>query len=422
MCDTFGPRYRGTPNLEAALNWILQSMKTQGFQNVHPEAVSGITHWVRGTEYLRLIEPRVHSMAMLGLGNSVGTESIGITAEVFVVSSFDDLYQNSSKAKGKIVLFNAPFVSYGKTVQYRVRGATEAAKYGALAALVRSITPFSLYTPHTGGMQYSSSVKIPTAAITVEDAEMMARMQARGQKIRVHLYMEASTLAPLTSFNVIGEIVGATNPTEVVVLGGHTDSWDVGTGCVDDGGGIFSAWEAVNIINKLISSNVIPRPRRTIRVVGWVDEELSGKGATSYFNDHKSELKNHVMAMESDGGNFTPFGFGFSGLPEAQNLVTQIGNVLLAPIGVGNISSGGADSDTYPLVDAGIPGGSLKSGGFGNDDNYYFFFHHTNADSFTAINHDGIRRSVAAFATMAYVIADMEQRLPANITTVELIK
>jgi len=251
---------------------------------------------------------------------------------------------------------------------------------------------------------------------------MMARMQARGQKIRVHLYMEASTLAPLTSFNVIGEIVGATNPTEVVLLGGHTDSWDVGTGCVDDGGGIFSAWEAVNIINKLISSNVIPRPRRTIRVVGWVDEELSGKGATSYFNDHKSELKNHVMAMESDGGNFTPFGFGFSGLPEAQNLVTQIGNVLLAPIGVGNISSGGADSDTYPLVDAGIPGGSLKSGGFGNDDNYYFFFHHTNADSFTAINHDGIRRSVAAFATMAYVIADMEQRLPANITTVELIK
>jgi len=240
-------------------------------------------------------------------------------------------------------------------------------------------------------------------------------MQARGQRIRVKLYMEAKNLDPVSSYNILAEVPGAQNPEQVVVLGGHSDSWDVGTGCMDDGGGMWSAWEAVNLINSLVQSGDLPRPRRTIRVVLWVDEEVSQRGAQTYLNDHINELNNHVLAMESDSGNFMPLGFGFSGSQAAFALVDEIGKVLLAPIGAGNMTYGdGADVDNGPLVSAGVPGGSLHSAGFDAQgaDAYYFYFHHSNADTFTIINHLGMRNSVAAFAVMSYVVADMEQRLP----------
>jgi len=267
-------------------------------------------------------------------------------------------------------------------------------------------------------MQYEEGVpKIPTAAVTIEDAELMARFQGRGTTPIVRLVMHAKTVATTESYNIIAELVGYQYPEEVIVLGGHSDSWDVGTGCMDDGGGLFSAWEAVNLLNTLVMQSVIARPKRTIRLVLWVDEEISGRGAITYYNDHLSEMGNHVLVSESDGGNFVSVGFGFSGTQQAYQIMQQIGEVLLSPIGngAGNITYGnGADSDTWPMVQAGVPGASLQSGGFDVDgmDAYYFFYHHSNADTFTVINPDGIKGSVASFAVLSYVIADMDQRLP----------
>jgi len=415
MCDTFGPRYRGTPNLELALDWIVTTMKDQMFDSVQMEPVVNITNWIRGNENLQMISPRAHNMAILGLGRSIGTGPNGIEAEVLVVSSFDELTANSSIAAGKIILFNVPFTNYSATVQYRVSGASAAAKVGGLAALVRSITPFSLYTPHTGEMAYESGVpQVPTAAVTIEDAEMMARFQARGQPLWVNLYMEAYTAPDTSSFNIIADLLGSENPEEIVLLGGHSDSWDVGTGCMDDGGGLFTSWRAVNLLNQLVRAGTIPRPRRTIRNVLWVDEEISQRGAITYYEDHIKELGNHVLAMESDSGNFETLGFGFSGTQEAYETVVSVGE-LLSSIGAGNITFGdGADTDNGILVQAGVPGASLTSDGFITTDHeaFYFYYHHSNADTFTAINMKGVKTSVAAFAVMAYVVADMEQRLP----------
>jgi carboxypeptidase Q len=220
-----------------------------------------------------MLTPRNHTMGVLGLGRSVGTPPGGIEADAFVVSSFDDLKANASKAVGRIVVFNAPFVSYGETVMYRVSGASVAASYGAVAALVRSVTPLSLYTLHTGEMGYDSRYPaIPTASVTVEDAEMMARMQARGQHVRLHLKMDAYTAPDTKSRNVMAELVGSTYPDEIVLIGGHSDSWDVGQGAMDDGAGFFSGWEAVNILTALVSAGKIERPKRTIRCILWVDE------------------------------------------------------------------------------------------------------------------------------------------------------
>jgi len=350
---------------------------------------------------LTMLQPRRVSMSILGLGKSVGGQ---VTAEVFVVSSFDDLRANASKAVGKIVLYNAPFTTYGQTVAYRTSGAVEAAKVGGLAALVRSVTPYSLNTPHTGGMSYQEGVpQIPTCAVTVEDSEMMARMQARGQRIVVQLSMSAFTDLPVSSYNILG----------VIVIGGHSDSWDVGTGAIDDGGGLFTAWEAARIILSLVNRGLLPRPRRTIRVVMWVDEEVGQRGAATYAQNALPNIKDHVIAIESDSGNFEPTGFGFTGVQDATTIITQIGT-LLRSIGSGNITNGGQDADNGFLGRLGVPCGSLKSAGFGID-GYYFYFHHTHADTVSHIHRDGFRRSVAAFAVMAYVVADMEQRLPWGI-------
>jgi len=312
-------------------------------------------------------------------------------------------------------LYNAPFVTYGETVIYRVIGASEAAKVGAVAALVRSIAPFSLYTPHTGEQFYEDGVpQIPVAAVTIEDSEMMARMQTRGQTIIVQLYMEAHFGHPVTHYNILADIKGRESPEEIIVIGGHSDSWDVGQGAIDDGGGLFTSWEAARLISLLINRSLLPRPRRTIRVLHWVDEEIGQAGATTYAKNHAADIQNHVLAVESDAGNFAPTGFGFSGTPEATKIITQIGT-LLHSIGAGNITAGeGEDTDNGYLGQMGVPCGSLESDGFGVD-GYYFYYHHSNADTVTHINRNGFKSSIAAFAVLSYVVADMEQRLPFGI-------
>jgi carboxypeptidase Q len=401
MVDRFGHRFSGSQSLELALDWIIEEMTQDGLENVRGEPVM-VPHWVRGDESLELVLPRRERLPMLGLGGSVGTPKEGIRAEVLVVNSFEELEARGFEARGKIVLFNAPFTSYGRTVTYRVIGASAAARAGAVASLIRSVTPFSLKTPHTGQMRYDPNTpQIPHAAITLEDADMLQRMQERGERIEVILKMEAETLPDVRSRNVMGEIIGWEKPEEIVVLGGHIDSWDVGQGALDDGGGSVAAWEAVRLLHVLGL-----RPRRTIRAVMWTNEENGLRGARAYRDMHLSEVANHVLAIESDGGVFKPLGFGFSGSDEAYSIVREIGT-LLDSIDAGEITRGGGGADIGPLMRDGVPGMGLRVSG-----QKYFWYHHTDADTIDKLDAREMAECVAAMAVMAYVAADMPRRLP----------
>ena len=401
MCDTFGPRLSGSKNLENATNWILKEMKNDGFENVRGEKVA-VPTWIRGKESATLLRPFKKELSMLGLGGSIATPRGGLKAEVIVVNDWDELESRSNEVPGKIVLFNAPFTSYGETVAYRYSGASAAAKHGAVASLIRSIGPWSMNTPHTGVMAYKDEVqKIPHAALTMEDAMMLSRIHDRGDKIIVKLDMNARMVADRWSQNVLGEIKGSIYPDEVVVVGGHIDSWDVGQGAQDDGGGCIAAWEAVRLIKELGL-----KPKRTIRCVLWTNEENGGKGNKGYRDMHMDEMDKHVLAIESDGGVFSPKGFGFSGNDSARKIVEEI-HALMKPIGANTISEGGRAADVAPLNDEGVPVMSLKV-----DGSKYFWYHHTNADTFDKVDFNEFNRCVAAIAIMAYVVADLDEPLP----------
>lgn len=399
LVDHFPARITGSVYLEQAIDWIVDEMERDGLDKPHADPTL-VEHWVRGEESLTMTLPRPDRLPVLGLGGSVGTPSGGIRAELLVVGSFDELQARTAEAAGRIVLFDVPFTSYGETVQYRTNGAVAAARVGASASLIRSVTPYSQQTPHTGNSDYVDGVpRIPHAAITVEDAEWLHRLQDRGERVELHLRMDAHTLPDALSHNVMAEITGRELPNEVVVLGGHIDSWDVGQGAMDDGGGVVAAWEAVRLIKELGL-----RPRRTIRVVGWTSEENGGPGGRQYVTDHGGEA--HVLAIESDGGVFEPEGFGFSGSDEAFRIVTEIGT-LLEPIGSGTITRGGGGADIGPLMQTGVPGMGLNV-----DGTRYFWYHHTDSDTIDKLDPDEVARCVATMAVMAYVVADMPQRLP----------
>jgi carboxypeptidase Q len=401
LTDRFGPRLSGSENLERALDWIMMEMEEDGLENVHPEPVM-VPHWVRGEEWAELVSPRAAPLHMLGLGGSIGTPDEGIEAEVLVVGSFEELERRAGEAAGKIVLFDVPFTSYGRTVRYRTNGAVAAARAGAVASLIRSVGPFGMQTPHTGAMQYEDSVpKVPHAAISMEDAMMMRRMQMRGESVRVRLKMSARTLPDAQSRNVIAEIRGRTAPDEVVVIGCHIDSWDVGTGAIDDAGGCVAAWEALRLIKALDI-----RPRRTVRAVLWTNEENGLRGALAYRDAHLDEVRNHVLAIESDAGVFEPIGFGYSGSERGFGMVEEIG-MLLEPIGAGRITRGGGGADIGPLMRLGVPGMGLQVQG-----SRYFWYHHTDADTVDKLDPVGVAESVAAMAVMAYVAADLPERIP----------
>ena len=401
MCDTFGPRLSGSKNLENATNWILKEMKNDGFENVRGEKVA-VPTWIRGKESATLLSPFKKELSMLGLGGSIATPRGGLKAEVIVVNDWDELESRSNEVPGKIVLFNAPFTSYGETVAYRYSGASAAAKHGAVASLIRSIGPWSMNTPHTGVMAYDDDVqKIPHAALTMEDAMMLSRIHDRDDKIIVKLDMNARMVADRWSRNVLGEIKGSMYPDEVVVVGGHIDSWDVGQGAHDDGGACIASWEAIRLIKELGL-----KPKRTIRCVMWTNEENGGKGNKGYRDMHMDEMDKHVLAIESDGGVFSPKGFGFSGNDSARKIVEEI-HALMKPIGANAISEGGRAADVAPLNDEGVPVMSLKV-----DGSKYFWYHHTNADTFDKVDFNEFNRCVAAIAIMAYVVADLDEPLP----------
>lgn len=401
LTETFGHRFSGSESLERAIDWTLDEMRKDGLDAVRGEPVM-VPRWVRGTESVELVSPRRQVLPMLGLGGSIATPAAGITADVMVVTSYDDLRARAAEARGKIVLFNVPFTVYGQTVAYRSGGAVAAARVGAVASMIRSVGPYSMRTPHTGGMAYNDSVtKIPHAAISSEDADMIARMAARGQKVTVKLTMSARMMPDSPSRNPIAELRGTTSPDEVVVMGGHIDSWDVGRGAMDDAGGVVVAWEAIRLLKELGL-----RPRRTIRVVGWTNEENGLRGGNAYRDAHRAELEKHVAAIESDAGVFKPLGFGFTGSDSAFALVRQIGS-LLAGIGAGEIARGGGGADIGPIMALGVPGLGLNV-----DGTRYFWYHHTDADTVDKLDQRDVALCVATMAVMAYVLADMPERLP----------
>ena len=401
MTERFGNRLSGTAALEQTIDWVIARMKEDGLQNVRGEPAM-VPVWVRGEESAQMVRPRVQNLPMLGLGGSIATPPGGITADVLVVGSFSDLTAKAAQASGKIVLYDVPFTNYGETVQYRARGAVAAAKVGAVGALVRSVTPYSQRTPHTGGMSYDSTVRrIPAAAITVEDAEMIHRLVDRGERVRVTLEMSAKTLPDAPSRNVMGELVGSEKPDEIVVFGGHIDSWDVGRGAMDDGGGVVVAWEAVRLLKRLGL-----KPKRTIRVVGWTNEENGGRGGQAYRDAHRAEVDKHVLAIESDGGVFKPQGFSFTGSDAAVDMLKQIA-LLLDRIDAGAMVKGGGGADIGPIMALGVPGLGLNV-----DGTKYFWYHHTDADTIDKLDPNDMARCVAAMAVMAYVAADMPETLP----------
>lgn len=395
LCDRIGHRLAGSKGLEQAIQWAAAEMRRDGLVNVAtPEVVVPV--WVRGAERLTITAPVQRELAMLGLGGSIATPKEGITADVVPVSSFEALEKlGADRVKGKIVLYNTPYQGYGRTVAYRVSGASRAAKLGAVAALVRSVTPVSLQSAHTGVMQYTGDApKIPVAAVTIEGATMIQRLTDSGATVRVRLEMSAESRPDAKSANVIGEVPGGDRADEVVVIGGHIDSWDVGQGAHDDGAGIVTAMEAAAIIQRLGL-----KPRRTIRVVLFTNEENGGAGGLAYRDWIGDKVKRHFAAIEMDGGGEKPTGFGVAAklLPQAR----EIGR-LLERVEAGNMTPGGGGADIGPILQQGVPGLALRTTG-----THYFDWHHTQADTVDKVDPQDLRLNTAAMAVMAYVLACM---------------
>ncbi len=409
LTDRIGHRLSGSPALDRAIEWALAAMKADGHENVHGEKVM-IPRWVRGEEWGRITAPVDRPLALLGLGGTSATAQKGLAGEVVVIGDFAELDAlGAAGVKGKIVLFNHPMrpwsqkdgPGYGEAVEYRNKGPSRAAKLGAAAVLVRSVTNRSFRSPHTGNTKFEVGVKpIPAAAVSVEDAELIARLSAAGERVRVRLRTSGTIHPDVPSQNVVAEIRGREKPDEVVLIGGHIDSWDVGQGAHDDGGGCVIVMQALALLRQLKLT-----PRRTIRVVLFTNEENGLKGAKQYVAGHAAEMKVHVMALEADTGVFAPQGFEVAGDADAIRRATDIAT-LLQPIDATRIVTGDAGADVGELVDKGVVGLGLSM-----DSSTYFDYHHSQADTLDKIRPGDLRRDIAAVAIMAYVIADLPERI-----------
>ena len=402
LTDTYGNRLSGSENLGRAIAWAAETMKKDGLDNVHTEKVM-VPKWSRGRESAEIVDPPRHSLTILGLGGTIATPPGGLEAEVLVVESFNELRMRAVEARGRIVLFNQPFSNYADTVSYRTGSARAAAQAGAVAVLVRSVGPVGLRTPHTGSVQYQSDLApIPAAAVSGEDANRLARLTARGRKVRVHLSLEGRSEPDAESANVVAEIRGREKPDEVVVLGGHIDSWDVGAGASDDGVGCVVTWEALRLMKKLGI-----QPRRTVRLVLWTNEENGTRGAAAYAEKYASTAMNHVFALEADSGVFEPARFGFSGSLAARNVIRDITS-LLVPLNLADTISGGGGADIDPIAQA----GRVPTMAYMGDPTRYFTIHHSPADTVERIAPEEVAKGAAAIAVVTYVIAEMPDRLP----------
>jgi len=400
-----GPRPAGSPADRRAVAWGVRTMRELGFANVRAEAVQ-VPHWEPGAAAGEITAPWPQPMVLLPLGGSAGTPEGGIEAGVVEFSSLDELEKaDPAKVRGQIVFLNKRMErardgsGYGATVPGRGRGAAVAGKLGAVALLLRSVGTDHNRTPHTGAMRYEEGgPRIPAAALSNPDADLLEAQLASGQPVRFHLSLGSRRLPDEESANVIGEIPGREKPEEIVLLGCHLDSWFPGTGAVDDGAGCAIMMEAARRIGALPQ-----KPRRTIRVVLYANEELGLSGARAYAQVHAAELPQHVLAGESDFGSGRVWRVSSRVAPEALPLVDQIA-ALLAPLGVaergGNDAEGGAD--LIPMAPARVPVISL-----GQDGIEYFDWHHTANDTLDKIDPKDMDQNVAAWAAVAFAAAEM---------------
>ena len=401
--DRFGSRLTGSENLEKSIDYVLDLLTAERHDNVHGEPVP-VPKWTRGNEWAEMVRPRVKKLNILGLGYSVGTGGQTVEAPILVVRSFEDLDRQQQQAAGKIVVFNFKFESYGKQAIYRSKGASRAAKYGAVAAMIRSLTPFSINSPHTGMQSYDVNVtKIPAISITTEDADLFQRLVDRKEEVVVRFSSENKLHdKPAVSRNTVSEIVGSKYPKEVVLVSGHLDSWDVGQGAMDDGAGAFISWRALSVIRRL---NL--RPKRTMRSVLWTGEEMGLLGAKSYVQKHQREMSQFVLAMESDIGTFTPRGLTYSGTNRTAQCVMWEIMKLMAPIDATQLRISPEGSDVQMFLTQGVPIASLDTA-----NEKYFYFHHTEGDTMTVESAPDLDKCQALWTGVAYALASLEHPLP----------
>lgn len=418
LTDNIGPRLSGSPQATQAVEYVAAEMRALGA--VVTLEKTRVPHWIRGVETAALVDWKgktpdtVQKIVLTALGGSVATPAAGITAPVVVVPTFDAFKRLPAGAvKGKIVLFNHAFDkqlaaqglggdAYGQAVTYRGAGPSVAASAGALAVLVRSVGGADFRLPHTGATFYDPAVpKIPAAAVTAEDADLMANLAAQGP-VQMHLTLTPQILPTVESYNVIADWKGSTHPEQVVIVSGHLDSWDLGTGAIDDGAGVVVSMQAIHLLQKLGI-----HPQRTIRFIAWMDEESGSEGAKTYAAEHADELKDHVGALESDFGCDHPAGITFSGAPALNDWLAPVAHVL-DPIGAPLLASGDdVGEDVASVVAHGVPGFTPTQ-----DGRFYFNYHHTAADTFDKVDPRHLAENAAVMSVLAYALADSASPAP----------
>jgi carboxypeptidase Q len=418
LSNNIGPRLTGSAQAAKAVEYVGSELKAIGC-DVQLEKVM-VPHWVRGEETAALVQfpgqaaGTSQKIVLCALGASVATPPNGIETEVIVVRNFDELKSlPRDKVAGKIVLFNYPFdkqmaaegrggEAYGEAVVYRSNGPSAAARQGAIACLIRSVGGADYRLPHTGETDYANDTpKIPAGAVTAEDADLIADLVRQGP-VRMKLVLTPQTLPDVESANVIGDIKGGEHPEQLIVVSGHLDSWDLGTGAIDDGAGVAVSMEAANLIQKLRL-----RPKRTIRVIAWMNEENGSAGSKQYARDHQNEMLNHFAAIETDGGADHPLGINIKGKPEVKKMLAPVAAILQGSgAGMLNLVEH-CGADIAPMEKAGVPAFSPIQ-----DSRFYFNYHHTAADTLDKILPKDLAENSAVVAVLAYALANMEQPLP----------
>ena len=418
LANNIGPRLSGSVQAQKAVGYVAGELKAIGCE-VQLEKVM-VPHWVRGEETATLVqfpgqaENTTQKIVLCALGASVATPAGGITAEVINVKDFDELKAlPREKVAGKIVLFNYPFdkqmaaegrggEAYGEAVVYRSDGPSAAARQGAVACLIRSVGGADYRLPHTGQTKYADDApKIPAGAVTAEDADLIVDL-ARQAPVKMKLVLTPQQLPDVESANVIGDIKGTAHPEQIVIVSGHLDSWDLGTGAIDDGAGVAVSMEAANLIQKLHL-----KPKRTIRVMAWMNEENGLAGSKQYAKEHEKEWSKHFAAIETDNGAGHPIGINMKGKFEIKQLLAPVLAVLQesGAGGVNFIEHVGADIE--PMEKAGVPAFSPIQ-----DSRFYFNYHHTAADTLDKIVPKELAENSTVVAVAAYALANMEQPLP----------
>jgi carboxypeptidase Q len=418
LSNNIGPRLSGSPQAQTAVEYVAAELRKLGLE-VQLEKVM-VPHWVRGeetaalTEYPGMAPNTTQKIVLTALGGSVSTPSEGLIAEVVVVNNFDELQAlGRARVAGKIVLFNAKFdqqladngfagPAYGQAVIYRGIGASAAARLGAVASLNRSAGGADYRLPHTGALRYADDApKIPAAAVASEDAELIAHLASEG-KVRMRLVLTPRTLPDAVSYNVIADLKGSEHPEQIVIVSGHLDSWDLGRGAIDDGAGVAMAMQAAQLLKQLHL-----RPKRTLRVIAWMNEENGLAGGRAYANDHKDDIANHFAAIEADLGAGHPLGFYAEGKPEILTLLEPLAVILQSQgAGVTRLVEE-TGSDVGPLGAAGVPTFAPIQ-----DARTYFNYHHTAADTLDKVNPKELQENCAVVAALAYTLATMPQTLP----------